>query len=743
MGPGWLKRFVGAPRRPGLMRLTRRAPIIIVAMAGVVAALTGSASSTVVRSGRSRPPALTRYSLAHGCYALRTRSGGALSSPAGPFRMQPAALGIYLLYGPRANYLTAGDYALASASTPSGSAEWRVSGSSIRGFTLTNLQTGYELPVSFARATGCATYPEAQVDATGPSFTAASPESDVLGTVEGHAHVTAFELFGGDWHCGAPFSPFGAPYALPASCAQDQQGTNGEVEDFLDFGGSPRPSDMHGWPTFKEWPSPTALAEEGDYYTGIERAWKAGLRLMVTNLVDNEALCQLMTTRHNPCNDMASVDIQNRDLHALQNYIDAQSGGPGKGWFRIVTDPFQARRVISQGKLAVIEGIEVSRLFGCGEMNNVPQCGPAQIDAGLKHVEQLGVRTFFPVHEFDNAFGGTKMIAGATGTVINVGNREETGSFWTLQPCPAQDQDAEQLTVPPSGPLAQLINGPLSSMLNGSPAPIYGPGPQCNTRGLTGLGAYLMKRMIEQHQIVQLDHMDSKTASAALSIAEANHYSGVVSAHCCSSAQLFRRVYATGGFITPPVEPTAAFVGTWKADRAVSDPAYRIGFGWGSDENGLAEQPGPANTPISYPFKSYDGRVTFTREQWGQRTFDLNTDGLANYGMYADWLHSLQLAGGAPLMADMFQGAEAYLEMWERADGVPSTRCLAASDRLTRTGIGPIRVGATAVQVLYRAGQPVSRPGHSYRYCVSGRRGAPVQAVFNSRGRVTTVTISR
>jgi hypothetical protein len=376
-------------------------------------------------------------------------------------------------------------------------------------------------------------------------------------------------------------------------------------------------------------------------------------------------------------------------------------------------------------------------------MNNVPQCGPAQIDAGLKHVEQLGVRTFFPVHEFDNAFGGTKMIAGATGTVINVGNREETGSFWTLQPCPAQDQDAEQLTVPASGPLAQLINGPLSSMLHGSPAPIYGPGPQCNTRGLTGLGAYLIKRMIEQHQIVQLDHMDSKTATAALSIVEANHYSGVVSAHCCSSPQLFKRVYATGGFITPPVEPTAAFVGTWKADRAVSDPAHRIGFGWGSDENGLAEQPGPSNTPISYPFKSYDGRVTFTREQWGQRTFDLNTDGLANYGMYADWLHSLQLAGGAPLMNDMFHGAEAYLEMWERAVGVPSTRCLPASDRLTRTGIGPIRIGETAVQALYRAGQPVSRPGRSYRYCVSGRSGAPVRAVFDGRGRIARVAVSR
>ncbi len=722
----------------------RRALLIVAAFgAALLTSLHGSAASTAGRPSAAGPRPLTAYSLVHGCYLMRSTAGAPLPGVSGPVRMQAAALGVYLLYTRAGAYLDdAGHRALRAASTPDGSSEWRARSRPGGSFTFTNLSTVARLAVRFVPATGCATYPEAAVDATGSTFKGASPEADVLGTVEGHAHLTAFELLGGDWHCGAPFSPFGAPYALPASCAQDEQGTNGQVEDFLDFGGAPRPSDMHGWPTFKEWPSPTALAEEGDYYTGIERAWKAGLRVLVTNLVDNEALCSLMTTRHNPCNDMASVDIQNRDLHNLQAYVDAQSGGPGKGWFRIVTDPFQARRVINQGKLAVIEGIEVSRLFGCGEDNGVPQCGPAQIDAGLRHVEQLGVRTFFPVHEFDNAFGGTKMIAGSTGTVINIGNREETGSFWTLQPCPASEQDAEQLTPPDSGPLAQLINGPLASDLNGSPAPVYGPGPQCNVRGLTGLGAYLIQQMIKQHVLIQLDHMDSKTATAALSIAEASHYSGVVSAHCCSSPQLFRRIYATGGFVTPPVEPSAAFVGTWKSDMAQTDPAYKVGFGFGSDENGLAEQPGPSNTPIGYPFKSYDGRVTFTREQWGQRAFDLNTDGLTNYGMYADWLRSVQLAGGAALMSTMFNGAEAYLEMWERAAGVPSTSCLPATDRLTRTGIGPLRVGETSVQALYRAGQPVSRPGTTYRYCVAGRSGSPVEAVFDSRGRIVKVTVA-
>jgi hypothetical protein len=327
--------------------------------------------------------------------------------------------------------------------------------------------------------------------------------------------------------------------------------------------------------------------------------------------------------------------------------------------------------------------------------------------------------------------------------VVNAGNRDETGSFWTLAPCPASEQDATQINVPAAGPLASLVNGPLASLLHGSQLPVYGDGPQCNVRGITDLGTYVINQMIKAHYLIQLDHMDSATATAALAIATAHHYSGVISAHCCSSAQLFRGVYATGGFISPPAEPAAAFAATWRADKAQADPRYHFGFGWGSDMNGLADQPGPAaGTPISYPFTSYDGKVTFTQEQWGDRTFNLNTNGLANYGMYADWLRDLQVVGGNQMMADMFQGAEAYLETWERADGVPATSCLPARGRLSATGLGrALRLGDTAQVALFRGGQPFSRPGRSFRYCVSGsgRRGARVTSVFNAAGRVALI----
>ena len=213
--------------------------------------------------------------------------------------MQPAALAVYLLYGRHGRYLIDKRGKVAAAGAPSTSAEWRVTGTARRGFRITNLSTKRKLRVIFVRARKCARYPEAQVDGRGRPFAGPSPGATVKGTMEGHAHITAFELFGGDWHCGRPWHPFGAPYALPADCSRYQQGSNGEFEAFLDFGGPNRPSDMHGWPTFRRWPSPTSLAEEGDYYTAVERAWKAGLRVFVTQLVDNEALCDVMTTRHN------------------------------------------------------------------------------------------------------------------------------------------------------------------------------------------------------------------------------------------------------------------------------------------------------------------------------------------------------------------------------------------------------------------------------------------------------------
>ena len=253
---------------------------------------------------------------------------------------------------------------------------------------------------------------------------------------------------------------------------------------------------------------------------------------------------------------------------------------------------------------------------------------------------------------------------------------------------------------------------------------------------------------MQAHMIVQLDHMDVKTADAALGVLEAHHYSGVVSAHSWdSAAQENPRIYNLGGFVTPIAGASPqSFVDQWRASLAMRNKRFYngTGFGYGADMNGLAEESQPTSaTPISYPFSSYDGKVSFTREVWGQRIFDLNKDGVANYGMYADWLQELRVVAGRPILTDMFHGAEAYLEMWERAWGVAPTE-LPGPARVSERDRGrpPARWAMTSGRLLMAAGQPTARPAAAYRYCVTGRAGTPVEAVFGRSGRVSMVVSS-
>src|SRR3954468_18915458 len=101
----------------------------------------------------------TRYSLVHGCYALK--SGGKTLPGAGHVRMQATALGSYLLYLPDKTFLAAQDGKVAPATDPSPAADWVVKGKGA--FTLTPKSgTGPVLKkVRVTRTKGCATYPEA------------------------------------------------------------------------------------------------------------------------------------------------------------------------------------------------------------------------------------------------------------------------------------------------------------------------------------------------------------------------------------------------------------------------------------------------------------------------------------------------------------------------------------------------------------------------------------------------------
>jgi microsomal dipeptidase-like Zn-dependent dipeptidase len=649
--------------------------------------------------------AIDVHSYAGGCYALRDAntnrfvvrdalgySASATSAGAAtPFRMQATALGRYLLYGPdgRMPAAVALD-ALAPTSTPGPAADWRV-GDGGATATLTSVSTGKQLGLgalgrlvqvgsspprwSFEPAQGCANYPEIQVNVTGQPFKGPSPTAKVRGFVDDHIHVSAFEFLGGRFHCGKPWSPYGVTAALRDCVDHYPNGEAAVVENFFATGGPVGTHSPEGWPSFQGWPRAESQTHEGTYWKWVERAWRSGLRIMVNDLVENRALCELYPLKQNNCNEMSSAYKQAEDMYALQDYIDAQFGGPGKGFFRIVKSPAEARRVINAGKLAVVLGVEISEVLDCGQFLDQPRCDAAGMERELDRLHDVGVRSLFPVHKFDNALGGTKFDSGTTGVLVNLGNKYATGKWWYAEHCPgAHDHDNEPTN--PTGEHAALIYtlfGPvLTQPLLQGQLPVYPPAPLCNPRGLTALGERLIREMIERGMIIETDHMSAKARRQTLDILEAERYGGVISSHSWGDDGSQQRIQKLGGLIGPISSETQSFVDEWRKIRAGRDTRYFFGVGFGSDINGLHAQPQPrpgaAENPIRYPFRSFDGGSLIDRQRSGTRVYDLNVDGVDHYGLYPDWIEDLRLLGGNQIVADLANGAEAYLQMWARAE---------------------------------------------------------------------------
>jgi microsomal dipeptidase-like Zn-dependent dipeptidase len=586
---------------------------------------------------------------------------------------------------------------------------------------------------------------EIGLNATGTPWQGPTPYGEVVGTVDGHNHVTAYEFLGGDAHCGEPWNPAGPQAALVDCPDHYPDGSAAVLENAL-YGDPLHKHDPVGWPTFKDWPSPPSLTHEQTYYRWIERAYLGGVRIMVNDLVENVALCDVYPIKHNSCDDMTSVRLQYRRIHELQDFIDAQSGGPGKGWFRIVRDPFEARRVVNEGKMAVVLGIETSEIFGCGGSEALPRCSRDQIVAGLDEIQRMGVASFFPIHKFDNALGGVRFDSGTFGAAINAANFKQTGHFWEIEPCGGAGEDNPQDTTVPD---TEIIDAGLLSFFPKGLVPVYPP-PHCNALGLTPLGEFTVEQMIDRGLMIEVDHMSLKSATRAVELAEAHHYSGVLSSHSWMDPHLRSRVYSLGGFIEPITSSPESFIDEWRALRDVADPRYKFGIGFGADANGFHAQPPPRGAdkpnPVTYPFTSLDGRVSFDKQVSGQRVYDVNADGVAQYGLYPDWMEQLRLLAGKPIADDLMNGAEAYLETWERAVGVPGPGCLTTPRLVARRGFGPLRRGRSTEQVLFGAGQPQRRIGDTFTWCAvkaGTKRRGKVAVTFDGAGKVASVRFRR
>ncbi|MCH8498829.1 MAG: membrane dipeptidase [Marinobacter sp.] len=574
-------------------------------------------------------------------------------------------------------------------------------------------EAGRHSQFTLTPAEDCAQYPEAELNATvmderGPAIylheverfqgIAGIDEQAVFGFVDTHSHISAYEFIGGRVNYGAPFHRFGITHALKdCSANHGPWGATGFV-NWVTAGGA---HDTQGWPTFNDWPKNNELMHHQSYYRWLERTHLAGMKILVNHLVHNEILCRINPQKQNDCDPIEAIDLQIRRMYEMQDYIDAQHGGPGAGWFRIVTSPAEAREVIGEGKLAVILGIEMSRLMRCSEFQDVAQCTREEIVERLDHLYRLGVRNIFPVHKFDNAFGGhlPDLSSGVgIGAVLYGGNLLATGHPVEFEECPegseyTGSEPDQNASLQPLGLIDQMLfqldyvgdRFPETPEELAALDPRRGTDHLCNRRGLTDLGDFLIQELMRRGIMIETDHISRKAAARILDITKPHGYPVINSHGGWGGTEALRdRIAAQGGV-------TASFGGTrdgWvrelTRDGNRPRPAdYKVGpfggAGFASDVNGIANLAGNSGTAEDdarlYPFTSIDGRVQFGKQRTGDREFGLyDGRGVAHYGLYADQIADMVLHSNAPkaqvedAVNQLFTSAEAYLRMWERIE---------------------------------------------------------------------------
>ncbi|MCC6639847.1 MAG: membrane dipeptidase [Deltaproteobacteria bacterium] len=673
-------------------------------------------------------------------------------SHATPFFLKPSRLGTYLLYDDGGSYLVSDGGALRRTSSLlsdvllvddgfESDAEWELRETGHgreRRRVLRHRRSGRYLTTSgvaddlraaasvrlFPRS-GCAEFPEASLDASGRVVPSRFADGSVFGFVDTHSHLLSNFAFGGGgiFH-GAPFHPLGIEHAL-SDCSlfhgQDGRkdlfgyGFDHQDADPLDLlisfisGQTPEPNHATaGWPDFTDWPSAfDSSTHQVQYYRWLERAYLAGLRLVVQHATTNQIICDLLKgagvqpTRY-ACNDMVAVDRILQEAYEMEAYIDAQTGGPGHGWFRIVHSPAEARRVIRSGKLAVVLGIETSNLFDCFLVPSEehPACTEQDVVTALDRYYALGVRVMFPVHKYDNAFSagdGQKFF-------IELGNFVQTGHYsnYTTE-CdasvpsvfdrgvpafPALNRPREDFLAPPPNDMSGFGNDPLGTILPfvGALLPSSGgPVPEmCQAAGLTPLGEFLIEEMMRRGMIIEVDHMPRRSYRRAYEILEANDYPAAGTHGLNNHGELYRLggVSASGFARCRSASASATMDDGHQARiEMIEDAGGFPAEGFGFDLNGFAGAPGPRfgpksvcgstpqTDPVTYPFSSYAGDVIFTEPHVGNRTIDFNTEGMAHIGLVAELIEEVRRDGVSDAeLEPLFKSAEGYLRMWEKAE---------------------------------------------------------------------------
>ncbi|TQV87740.1 membrane dipeptidase [Aliikangiella coralliicola] len=297
----------------------------------------------------------------------------------------------------------------------------------------------------------------------------------VPGFADVHVHQAASLAFSAGWYWGDhSVGPLNArAHACDGYNHANLTPLGIEVNELV----APHPDKIYGYPTFNDWPKWSDIKHQQVTEQWLKQAHDNGLNLMVASLVNNQWVSAAMIASGNHNNKLSPADMEavKRQINSLKKMAEQSN------WYEIVRDPWEARRAIEAGKLAVVLAVEASDIMSRSDGSWLQQ---------LHDFYDMGVRSIQIAHQSNTIFAG----AAYHRDVMKVNSQIKS---WF-------DRDIDYA----SG--GNGVNNPL---------------------GLTNEGSALISEMMRLNMLIDIAHLSLNTQRSVYQLAKAKQYYPLFNSH--------------------------------------------------------------------------------------------------------------------------------------------------------------------------------------------------------------------
>lgn len=415
----------------------------------------------------------------------------------------------------------------------------------------------------------------------------------------------------------------------------------------------------NGVDKYDDWPHFSDIAHQQVHTDWLKSAHDNGLKLVVMSAVNNELLCRSLRTlfyqgdNKYACDDMSNIDRQLDRFNELDRKYD---------WFEIALTPWHARKIIHEGKLAVVLSAESSHML--------PTHSEGDFKAQLEKLRQKGLRSLQIVHERDNDFAGAA---------------PHRSNFWP-----------HEITSNPVTAIKAWFEGD-GEWLN--PFDLDARGK--NVKGLSDRGRELIDALIQRRMLIDVSHYSEKTFDDVYALVTSENYKNypLYASHSrfkglleeeekdllkefLTTDEQIDKIKAVGGMVGVRTGPNHVMhdsdsgvpndcPGSSKSYAQFISYAKKKGLkiAFGSDFNGVTQQVGPRYGEERCYAARMAGRhpdLVEMPEPQPRNPKRFDTDGLKHIGYLPNLYEDIKALGTNGVEA-LNEGAENFIVMWEKA----------------------------------------------------------------------------